>query len=188
MSRDRVVALITLVTVQVQQAMPEVEIRFPPAQVSSGSFRLLELPPDLCKLIESSADDLRYYMNCHGPCYSTVSDVCPSLVIKGGPEDDAVLCTSDKTYNIRSVTLSNSVLVVSPSPHGGDGNENQVIIQDSLNELLELIPAVPKVHRMNALLKEHEWEEAQEEEQDERSFRVGTVGGGSPSMPSQGLQ
>jgi hypothetical protein len=40
--------------------MPEVEIRFSPEQVSSGSFRLLELPSDLCKLIESSADDLRY--------------------------------------------------------------------------------------------------------------------------------
>jgi hypothetical protein len=40
--------------------MPEVEIKFSPEQVATGSFRLLELPPDLCKLIESSADDLRY--------------------------------------------------------------------------------------------------------------------------------
>src|SRR5712671_3536270 len=93
-------------------------------------------------------------------------------MIKGGPEDDAVLCTSDKTYNIRSVTLSNSVLLVSPSPHI-DGSENQVIIQDSLNELLELIPAVPKLHRMNILLKEHEWEEGHEEDEndDDESFR-----------------
>jgi Sister chromatid cohesion protein Dcc1 len=29
-----------------------------------------------------------------------------SLTIKIGPEDDAVLCTTGKTYNIRSVTLS----------------------------------------------------------------------------------
>ena len=40
--------------------MPEVEIKFSPEQVATGSFRLLELPPDLCKLIESSTDDLRY--------------------------------------------------------------------------------------------------------------------------------
>jgi hypothetical protein len=40
--------------------MPEVEIIFSPEQVATGSFRLLELPPDLCKLIESSADDVRY--------------------------------------------------------------------------------------------------------------------------------
>jgi sister chromatid cohesion protein DCC1 len=84
------------------------------------------------------------------------------------------LCTSDKTYNIRSVTLSNSVLLVSPSPHI-DGSENQVVIQDSLNELLELVPAVPKLHRMNVLLKEHEWEEGHEEEEDE-SFRAVSTG------------
>ncbi len=113
-------------------------------------------------------------MHRHGPCYSTISDACPSLMMKGVPEDDAVLCTSDKTYNIRSVALSNSVLVVSPGPHI-DGSEDQVVIQDSLNELLELVPAVPKLHRMNALLKEHEWEEGQEEEEDE-SFRVRAVG------------
>ncbi|KAF8482774.1 sister chromatid cohesion protein Dcc1 [Russula ochroleuca] len=130
--------------------MPEVEIRFPADQVCSGSFRLLELPPDLCRLIESSVDD-------------------PSLMIKGGPEDDAVLCTSDKTYNIRSVTLSNSVLVVSPVPHI-DGGEDQVIIQDSLNELLELVPAVPKLHRMNVMLQEHEWEEGYEEEDEDESL------------------
>ena len=69
-------------------------------------------------------------------------------MIKGGQEDDAALCTSEKTYNIRSVTLSNSVLLVSPSPHI-DGSENQVVIQDSLNELLEFVLAVPKLHRIN---------------------------------------
>jgi hypothetical protein len=40
--------------------MVEDEIRFSPEQVATGSFRLLELPPDLSKLIESSADDVRY--------------------------------------------------------------------------------------------------------------------------------
>ena len=83
-------------------------------------------------------------------------------MIKGGPEEDAVLCTSDRTYNVRSVTLSNSVLVLSPTPHI-DGSDDQVVIQDSLNELLELAPAVPKLHRMNVLLQEHVWEEGHED-------------------------
>jgi sister chromatid cohesion protein DCC1 len=97
-------------------------------------------------------------------------------MIKGGPEDDAVLCTLDKTYKIRSVTLSNSVLLVSPSPHV-DGSENQVVIQDSLNELLELVPAVPKLHRMNVLLKEHEWEEGHEDDDDgDDGFRAVSTG------------
>lgn len=67
------------------------------------------------------------------------------------------------------MTLSNSVLVVSPRPDVDDGREDQVFIQDSLNELLELVPAVPKLHRVNVLLKGHEWEEGQE---DEESFGV----------------
>jgi sister chromatid cohesion protein DCC1 len=91
--------------------------------------------------------------------------ISSSLAIKGGPEDDAVLCTSDRTYNIRSVALSNSVLVVSPCPDG----EQQVVIQDGLNELLELVPAVPRLRRLNALLKEHQWEEGHEEEDEDFS-------------------
>jgi hypothetical protein len=77
--------------------------------------------------------------------------------------------------NIRSVTLSNSVFSVSPSPHT-DGSEEKVMIQDSLNEPLKLVLAVPKLHRMNALLKEHEWEEGQEVEKDESFRAVSTFG------------
>ena len=40
--------------------MPEVEIRFPLEQLPPGSFRLLELPSDLCRLVESSVDDPRF--------------------------------------------------------------------------------------------------------------------------------
>lgn len=42
--------------------MPEAEIRFASKQVPPGSFRLLELPPDLCKLIESSVDELKFVL------------------------------------------------------------------------------------------------------------------------------
>ena len=76
-----------------------------------------------------------------------------------------------KGHITSALTLSTSVLLVSPSPHV-DGSENQVVIQDSLSELLELVPAVPKLHRMNVLLKEHEWEEGHEDDDDDaESFR-----------------
>jgi hypothetical protein len=88
---------------------------------------------------------------------------------------------------IRSVTLSNSVLLVSPSPHI-DGSENQVIIQDSLNELLDLVPAVPKLHRMNALLKEHEWEEGHEDDDDDGSFRAVSTRDRSYTPQGRGLE
>jgi sister chromatid cohesion protein DCC1 len=83
--------------------MPEVEIIFSPEQIATV---LLELLSDLCKMVQSSADDQR----------RALSLARSSQVIKGGPEDDAVLCTSDKRYNIRSVMLLNPVLLVSPSP------------------------------------------------------------------------
>ncbi|KAH9083683.1 hypothetical protein EDB83DRAFT_2330521 [Lactarius deliciosus] len=108
--------------------MPEVEIMFSPERGPLGSFRLMELPPDLCKL-------------------------------------NRIIYWRTQTYNIRSVVLSNSILVISPPD--ADGNGNQVVIQDSLNELLELVPTVPRLHRLNTLLKEHEWEEGCEEAEDE---------------------
>ena len=79
--------------------------------------------------------------------------------------------------NIRSVTvtLSNSVLLVSPGP-SIDGSEHHVVIQDNLIELLELVPVVPKLYRMNVLLKEHEWEEGHEEEEEEERFRAVSTG------------
>lgn len=42
--------------------MPELEIIFPRETESLGSFRLMELHPDLCKLIESSDGELKFVM------------------------------------------------------------------------------------------------------------------------------
>ncbi|KAI0270366.1 hypothetical protein BGY98DRAFT_1010068 [Russula aff. rugulosa BPL654] len=54
--------------------MPDVEIRFSPEKIAAGSFCLLELPPDLCRSIESSADNLSLMiklaqktMQCYAP-------------------------------------------------------------------------------------------------------------------------
>jgi hypothetical protein len=71
--------------------------------------------------------------------------------------------------------------VVSPVP----GSEDQVVIQDSLKELLELVPAVPKLHRMNALLQGHEWEEGHEEDE---SFRAVGTRPGPPYPQWPGLE
>lgn len=42
--------------------MPELEIIFPLETESLGTFRLMELHPDLCKLIETSDGELRCVM------------------------------------------------------------------------------------------------------------------------------
>jgi hypothetical protein len=42
--------------------MPEMELIFSPEEEHLGSFRLMELPPDLCKLVESSAEEVKCVM------------------------------------------------------------------------------------------------------------------------------
>jgi hypothetical protein len=66
-----------------------------------------------------------------------------------------MLCTSDKTYALRSVTLSNSILVVAAE----EGAPNAVVIRDQLNEILELVPSIPKLHKLNQLLKGMEYDD-----------------------------
>jgi sister chromatid cohesion protein DCC1 len=76
-----------------------------------------------------------------------------SLKIKGNNTEDAVLCTADKTYTLRSVVLSNSVLVVSAPQYTEDSGAQTVAIQDQLNEVIELVPTVPKLHKLTTMFK-----------------------------------
>ncbi|CDO77688.1 hypothetical protein BN946_scf184969.g39 [Trametes cinnabarina] len=142
--------------------LAEFDLRFSSAsQAEVGSFKMLELSPDLCKLIEATVDD------------SFPADpvmFIASFLIKGAPDEDAVLCTSDKTYTVRSVVLSNSVCVVTRDPGdegGGDDDEaKDVAIRDQLKEILELVPSVPRLHKLNALLRGREYDEGHEDEDD----------------------
>lgn len=72
-----------------------------------------------------------------------------------------MLCTEDKTYSVRSVTLSNSVLVVTPP--GDDDALQGVVIRDQVNEILELAPAVPKLYKLSAMLKGREYDDGEED-------------------------
>lgn len=118
-----------------------IQLAFSPTSVNeSGNFRLLELPPDLLKSIESSEN--------------------PPLTwaIKGNPTEDAVLCTNDKTYSIRSVSLSNSILVATPGEV-----QDRIVIRDTSHELLQVAPIIPKVHRLTGLLRGREYDEGRED-------------------------
>ncbi|KAF9648550.1 hypothetical protein BDM02DRAFT_3155665 [Thelephora ganbajun] len=122
-----------------------IQLAFSPTSAKeSGNFRLLELPPDLLKSIES---------NNGSPL---------TWAIKGDPTEDAVLCTDDKTYSIRSISLSNSVLIAGP----GEA-QDQIIIQDTNRELLQVAPVLPKVHRLAGLLRGREYDEGREDLDDD---------------------
>ncbi|KAG1862584.1 sister chromatid cohesion protein Dcc1 [Suillus subalutaceus] len=125
--------------------MNELDLRLSAATAQdTGSFRLMELPPELYQIIESTTEKTA------------------SLCIKGHPTEDAVLCTSEKTYAVRSVVLSNTVLVVTPSRSDPDGT---VHIRDQLHEILELVPVVPKLHKLSILLRDMEYDEGDEDRQ-----------------------
>jgi len=99
------------------------------------------------------------------------------LTIKGRPSDEAVLCTSSKTYAIRSVQISNELVLFAPtssSPFSpGEEKEKGLEIKDTLHELMELSECVPRTGRIEQVLKGQEWEglegEREEEEEEEEA-------------------
>lgn len=122
-----------------------IQIIFSPTSgKESGNFRLLELPPNLLKSIESNDDSPLTW------------------AIKGNPTEQAVLCTSDKTYSIRSVSLSNSVLVVGPGE-----TQDKIVIRDTNRELLQVSLVLPKVHKLVGLLRGREYDEGREDLDDD---------------------
>lgn len=87
-----------------------------------------------------------------------------SLVIKGQPNEDAVLCTDTKTYTLRSVVLSNSMLVVTPATDAPDGSERDVVIRDQIHDVLELVPSLPRLQKLDGLLRGREYDEGHSDE------------------------
>ena len=108
----------------------------PSSSTEFGAYKLLELPPDLCKLIENAIDmstSLRQVYHCMRLTRLLIT--LSSLEIKGQSGEDAVLCTTDKTFSVRSVTLSNSILVVTPPSDASsmDFTDDAVVIRDQVN-------------------------------------------------------
>ncbi|KAJ1304701.1 hypothetical protein OPQ81_005840 [Rhizoctonia solani] len=119
-------------------------------------YCLVELPPDIVELAKQGK---------------------ANLSIRGRPEDDAVLCTQSKTYAIRSVTLSNSVLVMSnarpDSKPSGDSEievaeadeSNTLVISGEVSEILELVPTVPRLESLHHHLRGCEWNDDESDEE-----------------------
>ena len=59
----------------------------------ANEVELLELPDDLLAKVQSGEEEL---------CF------------KGGPDEEAVLCTSDATYLVKRVETSNTLLLMQP--------------------------------------------------------------------------
>lgn len=80
---------------------------------------------------------------------------------------------------MRSVVLSNSVLMVTPPPDAlsGDFSDDGVVVRDQVNEIIELAPSVPKLYKLATLLRGRDYDEGQEDEGEDEENEVssGTV-------------
>lgn len=88
------------------------------------------------------------------------------MSIRGQLNEDAVLCTADRTYTLRSVTLSNSVLVVTP-PSDLSSTDEDIVIRDQLHEIFEAIPCIPRLQKLSGLLRGRDYDEGHEEDEEE---------------------
>jgi len=129
----------------------------PSSSHETGSYKLLQLTPDLISLIEHALDN----------------GEALRLTIKGDPEDDAVLCSAEKTYGMRSIGLSNTLLVVTPVPDdfASQFADDAVVIRDQLKEIIELTPSVPKLHKLSRVRKDRQYDESLEEDDEDDTVK-----------------
>lgn len=82
-----------------------------------------------------------------------------SLIINGRRNDEAVLSTQDKTYALREVSQSNSMLLCAiesrraGNESSGPGSGGQLTMKVNVSSLLELTNVVPRLDRITTLLK-----------------------------------
>ncbi|KAG0177819.1 Sister chromatid cohesion protein DCC1 [Apophysomyces sp. BC1021] len=68
------------------------------------------------------------------------------VVIKGQPDDEAVLCTATKTFSIHQVNTSNSILLAT-------GGNNMIHVVDDVSSTIELLPCVARLGTIDTLLE-----------------------------------
>lgn len=109
-----------------------------------------------------------------GRWLNTLLLTLPSLVINGRHGDEAVLCTADKTFALREITQSNSLLLCSlvtpqttaSSPMEAEGkgeNAPRLCLKSNVSQMLELVPVVPRLERIVELLQGSVYEGEAEE-------------------------
>jgi sister chromatid cohesion protein DCC1 len=111
----------------------------------------MQLPSELCSVVQDALDK---------------GIDPPTLQFKGETNEDAVLCTHDKTYAVRSVVLSNTILVVTPPTsldEEGLGENERIVIRDQLQDILELNPIVPRLDKIWDMLSGAEYNENDED-------------------------
>ncbi|CAH1774948.1 unnamed protein product [Owenia fusiformis] len=105
--------------------------------LGNDSFKLMELNPDMLATIKAG----------------------DSLVIRGDESDCAVICTNNKTYELKEAEISNSLLLI-PTVMFPDQMENKEETLENrqvvsiMHDYLELRPCKPRLQKLRQLLEE----------------------------------
>uniref|UniRef100_A0A8B9IS81 Sister chromatid cohesion protein DCC1 n=1 Tax=Amazona collaria TaxID=241587 RepID=A0A8B9IS81_9PSIT len=142
-NRAEVDATLQTAKVNPEELLPVVHcLSFGP-QAAAGECRLLQLEPGLCAEIEAGC----------------------SLVIRGEKDEQAVLCSKDKTYDMKIADTSNMLLFVpgckTPEQLNADQASCNIIhsqIAGFSNNYWELRRCRPKLKKLRKLLMEHPYE------------------------------
>jgi hypothetical protein len=145
----------------------------PQADTVTGSvegYKLLEISNELMKEIDQAEQAGRNLSQVVARCIvienwsALTGTLFDRLTVKGKPTDDAVICTPSSTYQLRTISLSNSLLVLeqptassSTSSSTDTTKPPELHLQDTSHEILELLPIVPRLGRIEKVLKEGAW-------------------------------
>lgn len=109
---------------------------------------------------------------CHhlGPAhFDILLFCCCSVHIKGEPDEEAVLCTSNKTYAVKFVGSSNTMFMVPPDS-SKEGNSDRplketnaagacALISFAAPGYMELVETAPRVDTLRALLSRNKYDQ-----------------------------
>lgn len=92
-----------------------------------------------------------------------------SAVLRGDPQESAVLCTNNKTFEVRGAVTSNSMLLVPelqvPSRKLGERTLAYREVTSLQHNYLEVLPSKPRFHKLQQLLEECPYRGQEEEEE-----------------------
>lgn len=99
--------------------------------------------------------------------------LCQRVSLRGQPDEDAVLCTTSKTYAVKFVGSSNSVFLIPPTDHlsvlcDNQGNNNMAIasVVKLAPGCMELVEIAPKLDKLRFLLNQNAYSFAEASEMD----------------------
>ncbi|XP_024542638.1 sister chromatid cohesion protein DCC1-like [Selaginella moellendorffii] len=96
---------------------------------------------------------------------SVVQELLQSrLSIKGGVEEEAVLCTSRTTYALKFVSTSNTMLLVPPGEAGDGGSGGALHVIATAGGHMELVEIAPRIDQLKVLVGSRPYTEDSENE------------------------